>query len=172
MRAYGSRMPSIFSRFLRVGRLPKPLRVKLAPEGILHVAERVHVTQRFSGSAPGVHSAMSVNRQLGLVVFTRERLYALLPTVPRLKGPAIDRRWDDPTDGPVKVAVSDAGMRFDLDVNRVDPRFRGHLSLNYKMTLPDDVFAALPSRSLEFQVSPDYVFHMLGVRVRKPEINP
>jgi hypothetical protein len=80
-------MPSIFSRFLRVGRLPEPLRVKLAPEGILHVAERVHVTQRFSGSAPGVHSAMSVNRQLGLVVFTRERLYALLPTVPRLKAP-------------------------------------------------------------------------------------
>jgi hypothetical protein len=143
-------MPSFFSRFLRVGRLPEPLRVKLAPEGILHVAERVHVTQRFSGSAPGVHSAMGVNRQLGLVVFTRKRLYALLPTVPRLKGPAIDRRWDDPTDGPAKVAVSDAGMRFDLDVNRVDPRFHGHLSLNYKMTLPDDVVAALPSRSLEF----------------------
>jgi hypothetical protein len=63
-------------------------------------------------------------------------------------------------------------MRFDLDINRVDPRFRGHLSLNYKMTIPDDVVAALPSRSLEFQVSPDYVLHMLGVRVRKPEINP
>ena len=46
------------------------------------MAERVRVSQRFSGSAPGVHSALSVNRQIGLVVFTRERLYALLPTFP------------------------------------------------------------------------------------------
>jgi hypothetical protein len=167
VRAYGSRMPSFFSRFLRVGRLPEPLREELAPESIVHVAERVRVAQRFSGSAPGVHSALSVNRQMGLVVFTRERLYALLPTVPRLKGPAIDRRWDDPHDGPARVAISDEGMQFDLDVNHVDPRFRGHLSLKYKMSLPDDVFAALPSRSLAFKVSPDYVFHMLGVRVRQ-----
>jgi hypothetical protein len=28
--------------------------VQLAPEGILHVVEQVGVTQRFSGSAPGV----------------------------------------------------------------------------------------------------------------------
>ena len=113
-----------------------------------------------------MHSALSVNRQIGLVVFTRERLYALLPTIPRLKGPAIDRRWDDQNDGPAKVAVSDAGVQFDLDLNRVDPRFRGHLSLKYKTSLPGDVLAALPSRSLAFGVSPDYVFRMLGVRVR------
>ena len=100
MRAYCSRTPSFFSRFVRIGRLREPLRAQLAPEGIVHVAERVHVTQRFSGSAPGVHSSLSVNRQIGLVVFTRERLYAL------------------------------------------------------------------PSRSLAFGVSPDYVFHLLGGRVR------
>lgn len=129
-------MPPFFSRFNRIGRLPERMRVQFAPEGILHVAERVHVTQRFSGSAPGVHSALSVNRHIGLVLFTRERLYALLPTIPRLKGPAIDRRWNDPNDGPAKVAVS------------------------------DDALADLPSRSLAFGVSPDYVFHMLGVRVR------
>jgi len=51
VRAYGSRMPSFFSRFVRIGRLPEPLRTQLAPEGILHVAERVRVTQRFRGSA-------------------------------------------------------------------------------------------------------------------------
>jgi hypothetical protein len=92
--------------------------------------------------------------------------YALLPTVPRLKGPAIDRRWDDQGDGPAKVIISEAGMQFDLDLNRVDARFRGHLSLNCKMSLPHNVLAALPSRSLSFGVSPDYVFHLLGVRVR------
>ena len=166
MRAYGSRMPSFFSRFQRAGRLPEPLRAQLAPEGIVHVAERVRVKQRFSGSAPGVHSALSVNRQLGLVVFTSERLYALLVTVPRLKGPAIDQRWDAPHDGPAKVEISETGMRLDLDVHHVDPRFRGELSLQFPMSLPDNVLAALPSRSLAFAVAPDYVFHLLGVRAR------
>lgn len=166
MRRYGSRMPSFFSRFVRVGRLPEPLRAQLAPEGIVHVAERIHVTQRFSGSAPGVHSSLSVNRQMGLAVFTRERLYVLLPTVPRLKGPAIDRRWDDPKDGPVRVEIAESGVGMDIDIGHVDPRFRGHLSLRFKTSLPDDVLAALPSRSLAFGVPPDYVFHLLGVRVR------
>jgi len=48
---YGSRMPSFFSRFVGIGGLLEPLRAELAPEGILHVAERVRVTQRFRGSA-------------------------------------------------------------------------------------------------------------------------
>jgi hypothetical protein len=55
-------MPSFFRRFVRIGQLPEPMRAELAPEGIVHVAERVPVSQRFSGSAPGVHSAMSVIR--------------------------------------------------------------------------------------------------------------
>ena len=83
-------MPSFFTRFVRIGRLPEPMRAQLAPEGILHVAERVPVSQRFSGSAPGVYSAMSATHHTGLAVFTRERLYALLPTIPRLQGPAIE----------------------------------------------------------------------------------
>lgn len=118
-------MPSFFSRFVRLGRLPQPLREQLEPEGILHVAERVHVTQRFSGSAPGVHSAWSANRNIGLVAFTRARLYALLPTIPRLGGPAIDVRWDAAQDGPAKVAISDSGMHLDIDVGHVDARFHG-----------------------------------------------
>ncbi len=159
-------MPAFFSRFVRIGRLPEPLRAQLASEGIIHVAERVRVTQRFSGSAPGVHSASSANRRMGLIVFTRERLYALLPTVPRLKGPVIDRRWDDPHDGPAKVTISDAGVTLDIAISHVDPRFGGELSLQFRTALPDDVLTALPSRSLAFAVSPDFVFHLLGVRVR------
>jgi hypothetical protein len=57
-------------------------------------------------------------------------------------------------------------VQLDLALNHVGPRFRGDLSLRYKMPLPDDVLEALPSRSLAFGVSPDYVFHLLGVRVR------
>jgi hypothetical protein len=90
-------MPSFFERFVRIGRLPEPLRAELEP---------------------------------------------------------------------AKVVISDEGMHLDLDVTHVDPWFRGHLSLNYKMSVAHDVLAALPSRSLSFGVSTDYVFHLLGVRVR------
>src|SRR5690242_3461694 len=100
--AYGARMLSFFGRFARVGRLPGPLREGIDAEGIIHVAERVPVRQRFSGSIPGTASATSVRRHTGVVVFTRARLYALLPTVPRLNGPAIDQRWDAEQIGPAK----------------------------------------------------------------------
>jgi hypothetical protein len=159
-------MPSIFSVFTRVGRLPAPLRAKLEPEGIIAVAERVRVRQRFSGSVPGMVSSWGANRHMGLVVLTQARVYALLPSVPRLKSPAVDARWDAPDEGPAKVTISDAGLQMDLAVNRVDPRFHGHLSLDFRTPVSDDVLAALPKRSLEFGVSPEYVFHMLGVRVR------
>ncbi len=75
-------------------------------------------------------------------------------------------RSSNPKDGPAKVGGSDAGVQLDLALNHVDPRFRRDLSLRYKMTLPDDVLAALPFWSLAFGVSPDYVFHLLSVRVR------
>ncbi len=159
-------MPSIFSVFTRVGRLPAPMRANLEHEGIISVAERIRVRQRFSGSVPGLVSGWSANRNMGLMVFTRARIYALLPTVPRLKGPAIDLRWDAPDEGPAAVTISEAGLQMHLEVNQVDPRFHGQLSLDFRTPLSEDVLAALPRRSLHFVVTPEYVFHMLGVRVR------
>ena len=132
----------------------------------MFVAEKVGVRQRFSGSVPGRHDAAGANRHVGLVVFTRQRLYASPPTLQRLNRPAIDRRWDAPRDGPAKVAISDSGVHFIIDLPQVDPRFHGDLSLHFPMTLPNDAVAALPSRSLAFPVSAEYVFHMLGVRAR------
>jgi hypothetical protein len=157
---------SIFSVFTRPGRLPAALRARLEPEGIVHVAERVRVRQQFSGSVPGMVSSWGVNRHLGLMVITRERLIALLPSIPRLKGPAIDARWDAEQRGAATVAISEAGVRLDVDVKRVDPRFHGELALDFKTALTDDVLEALPARSLAFDVTPEYVFHMLGVRVK------
>jgi hypothetical protein len=58
------------------------------------------------------------------------------------------RRWDDPKGGPVRVEISESGAEMNIDIGHVDPRFRGHLSLRFKTSLPD------------------YVFHLLGVRVR------
>jgi hypothetical protein len=159
-------MASFFRRFTRIGRLPAPLRAQLEPEGISFVAERVRVRQRFSGSVPGTASALSVRRHMGLVVFTRARLYALLPTVPRLHGPAIDHRWDDDDGGPAKVTIAESGVMLTIDIRRVDPRFHGELSLHYQTSVPDDVLAQLPTRALSFTVAPAYVFQLLGVRVR------
>ena len=87
-------------RVHQTGRLPAPLRAQLEPEGTIHVAERVRVRQQFSGSIPGMVSGWGVNRHLGLMVLTRERLFALLPSIPRLKGPAIDAWWDAEQHGP------------------------------------------------------------------------
>ena len=163
---YGTRMPSLYSLLTKTGRLPAPMRTQLEPEGIIHVAERVRVRQRFSGSVPGVVSSWGANRHIGLLVLTRERLLALLPSIPRLNGPAIDVRWDAPQEGPAKVALSESGVRMDLEVNRVDPRFHGELTLEFITELSGDVLAALPRRSLAYGVPAEYVFHMLGVRVR------
>jgi hypothetical protein len=157
---------SIFSAFTRPGRLPAPLRAKLEPEDIIHVAERVRVAHRFSGSVPGLVSGWSAHRHLGLVVLTGMRVFALLPSVPRLDGPAVDVEWAAPDSGAAKVTISDAGLRLALAVGDVDPRFRGDLSLQFAMPLADDVLEALPRRSLAFDVDAAYVFHMLGVRVR------
>jgi hypothetical protein len=159
-------VPSFFRRLFAVGRLPEPQRAQLEPEGILHVGEKVKVRKRFSGSVPGRHDALGVSRQTGLVVFTRQRVFALLPGTPRLKQPAIDQRWDAAQDGSATVAISETGVRMDIDLKRVDPRFHGDLSVEFRMSLPQEVLAALPSRSLAFPVSAEYVFHMLGVRAR------
>jgi hypothetical protein len=159
-------MPSIFSVFTRAGRLPPQMRAQLEPEGIVGVFERVRVRQRFSGSIPGMVSGWGANRSIGLLVFTRERLCALVPSIPRLKGPAIDVRWDAPQEGQADVVISESGVRLQLEVNRVDPRFRGELTLEFKAVLAEDVLAVLPRKSLAFNVPPEYVFHMLGVRVK------
>jgi hypothetical protein len=63
-------VPSLFTRFSVIGWLPKPLRAQLEPDGIIVVAEKAGVRQRFSGSVPR-HDAEGDNRHIGLVVFAR-----------------------------------------------------------------------------------------------------
>jgi hypothetical protein len=163
--SYGCVVVSFLRRLNTVGRLPGPLRAQLEPEGIIHVAEKVRVKQRFSGAVPGRRDALGANRHTGVVVFTRQRLYALLPTVPRLRGPTFDERWDS-AGGPAAATVDASGMRVQIALNCVDPRFHGDLSLQFDMDLTSVVLNALPSRSVSFAVPPEHVFQMLGVRVR------
>lgn len=86
--------------------------------------------------------------------------------MPKLAGRTIDQRWDAPQAGPVKADISNTGLHIQVDIGEVDPKFDGHLSLNYKISIPDDVLIRLPRRSLAFEVPPEYVLRAVGVPAR------
>lgn len=158
------RIMAVFLRkLLRIGKLPSELREAVQAEGIIHFAEYVPITRRFSGKVPGRRSTGSVTSLSGSLVFTNARVLATLATVPKLAGRAIDLRWDAPLSGPVTADISPAGLVIDLDVAQVDPRCSGRLSLHYKEPLSDEVLARLPRRSLSYDVPPEFIFRAVGV---------
>ncbi len=156
-------MAVFLRKLLRIGRLPDELRAEVQAEGILHLAEYVPVTRRFTGAIPGHRASGSVASYVGSLVLTDQRLLATLSTVPKLAGRTADQRWDDPQTGAVTAELSGSGLTLDVDVAAVDPRFSGHLSLHYKDAIPEDVLARLPRRALAFDVPPEYVFRAVGV---------
>lgn len=156
-------MAVFLRKILRIGKLPGELRDAVEAEGIIHFAEYVPVTRRFSGKAPGKRSVGSVASFSGALVFTSQRVLGTLSTVPKLAGRAIDLRWDAPPSGPVIADISSAGLVINLDVAQVDPRCSGQLSLHYKEPLSDDVLARLPRRSLAYDVPPEFIFRAVGV---------
>ncbi|WP_029116100.1 hypothetical protein [Mycobacterium sp. URHB0044] len=155
-----------FGRLPKVGDLPAALREELEREAIIVVAENVRVRQRFSGSVPGRHDAVGMSWNTGFFVCTRQRLYASIPTMRRLTQPVVDQAWDAAQHGPAKVVIDESGVVLTIDLRRVDARFHGEVSETFKTDLSADVLAALPKRALSFDVSPEYVFHSLGVRAR------
>ncbi|RDH74178.1 hypothetical protein DVS77_32960 [Mycolicibacterium moriokaense] len=156
-------MAVFLRKLLRIGGLPKELRTQAEAEGVLYLAEYVPVTRRFSGAVPGERAHADIASYVGSLVITSQRVLGTLSSVPKLAGRTIDQRWDAPQTGPVKADISRAGLHIEVDVAEVDPKFEGHLSLNYKTTIPDDVMTRLPLRSLAFEVSPDYVLRAVGV---------
>ncbi|WP_197377185.1 hypothetical protein [Mycolicibacterium baixiangningiae] len=159
-------MALLLRKLLRIGKLPEEMRTQVQAEGVLHLAEFVPVTRRFTGSIPGKRATGSVSGYTGALVLTRERVLATLSTVPGLAGRTIDQRWDAPAEGPVTVDVAPDGLHFEVDVHQVDPRCKGQLTLHYKSAIPDDVLAGLPTRSLAFSVPPEWVFRAVGVPYR------
>ena len=99
-------------------------------------------------------------------MITSQRVLGTLSSVPKLAGRTIDQRWDAAQDGPVKADISDAGLHIEVDIGQVDPKFDGHLSLNYKASIPQDVLMHLPRKSLAFEVPPEYVLRAVGVPAR------
>jgi hypothetical protein len=150
-------------KLLRIGKLPDEIRAEVEAEGIIHLAEYVSVTRRFSGRIPGKRSSGNIASYVGSLVLTNQRVLATLSTVPKLAGRTIDQRWDAPQEGTVKAELSESGLLLEVDIHAVDPRCSGKLSLQYKDAIPTDVLMRLPRRSLAFDVPPEYVFRAVGV---------
>jgi hypothetical protein len=150
-------------RLFGIGKLPEDLHAQVEAEGLVYLADYVAVTRRFSGVLPGVRLPHGVASYAGSLVFTSERVLATLSMLPRLAGPTANARWDAPQTGPARVEISSTGVRVDVDVAQVDKKFSGELSLHYKAAIPDEVLAALPRRSLAFDMPPEYVFRAVGV---------
>lgn len=156
-------MAVILRKMLRIGGLPDDMRAEVEAEGVLFLAEYLAVTCRFSGKIPGRRAKGRVSSYVGSLVLTNQRVLGTLSSVPKLAGRTIDQRWDDPQSGTVTAELSDSGLLLDVDIDKIDPRFSGTLSLHYKASIPDDVLARLPRRSLAFDAPPEYVFRAVGV---------
>jgi hypothetical protein len=156
-------MAVFLRKLLRIGKLPEELRAEVEAEGIIHLAEYVAVTRRFSGRVPGKRSSGEIASYVGSLVLTNQRVLGTLSSVPKLAGRTIDQRWDAPQAGTVKAELSATGLVLDVNVAEVDPRCTGHLSLHYKDAIPEDLLMRLPRRSLAFDVPPEYVFRAVGV---------
>jgi len=153
-------------KLLRIGGLPEALRTEVDAEGVLFLAEYLPVTRKFSGSVPGKKATGNFSSYVGSLVLTPQRVLGTLSSVPKLAGRTIDQRWDAAQTGAVKADISNTGLHIDVDIAEVDPKFKGHLSLNYKTSIPDDVLAQLPRRSVAFDVPPEYVLRAVGVPAR------
>ncbi|OBK25652.1 hypothetical protein [Mycobacterium asiaticum] len=161
-------MAVLLRRLLGIGKLPADVRAEVETENILHLAEFVPVTFRFTGAVPGKVSKGNIRSYVGALVITPQRVLGTLSTVPRVAGRAIDLRWDAPDSGPVRGTFSAASLLLEVDVSQVDPAFSGRLSLNYKTALPEPVLTTLPRRSVAFAVPPEWVLRAVGVPAARP----
>lgn len=150
-------------RLFGIGKLPDDLHTALEVEGLLYLADYVAVTRRFSGVIPGVRLPHGVASYTGSLAFTSQRVLATMSQLPRLAGPTVDVRWDAAQAGAATAEISSTGLRVELDVAQVDPKFSGELSLHYKTTIPAEVLSTLPLRALTFDMPPEYVYRAVGV---------
>ena len=96
-------MAVFLRKLLRIGGLPDELRAQVEAEGVIHLAEYLPVTRRFSGSVPGKRAYGNISSYVGSLVFTPQRVLGTLSSVPKLAGRTIDQPWDAPQSGAVKA---------------------------------------------------------------------
>jgi hypothetical protein len=160
-------MAVFLRKLLGVGKLPDDMRTAVESEGVVFLEESVPVTFRFSGKVPGKSSASNIRGYVGALALTKQRVLGTLSTVPKQAGRAVDYPWHGSRGSMVTATLDGTGLLLDLpNLSVIDPKFTGNLSLHYKVALSDDVLARLPLRTFAYDVPPEFVYSVVGVRPR------
>jgi hypothetical protein len=157
-------MAVFLRKMLGIGQLPDDMRADVEAEGLIHLAEFVAVTFRFSGRVPGKVAKGNIRSYVGALVLTNRRVLGTLSAVPKKAGRAVDHQWTDAAGSMVQATLDESGLLLDVpDMSVVQPDFSGSLSLHYKAPLTQELLASLPQRSFAFDVPPKFVYSACGV---------
>jgi hypothetical protein len=160
-------MAVFLRKMLGIGKLPDDMRAQIESEGVLHLAEFVPVTFRFSGNIPGKVAKGNLSSYVGALALTSQRALGTLSTVPGKAGRSVDHRWNDPPGSMVQGTFDESGLRLHVpDMSVVDPGFSGSLKLHYKAPLPADVLMRIPERTFGFDVPAKFVYSVCGLPTR------
>jgi hypothetical protein len=151
-------------KMLGIGKLPDDMQSQVDAEGVIHLAEFVPVTFRFSGHVPGKTAKGNIRSYVGALALTNQRLLGTLSSVPKKAGRSVDHQWNDAAGSMVNATLDDGGLTLDVpDISVVEPSFSGSLSLHFKTPLSQEVLTRVPQRSFAFDVPPKFVYSACGV---------
>jgi hypothetical protein len=160
-------MAVFLRKALGIGGLPDDMRAQVEAEGVLHLAEFVAVTFRFSGKVPGKTAKGNLRSYVGALVLTNERVLGTLSSVPKKAGRAVDHRWNAKGGSMVQATLDESGLLLAVpDISVIDPSFSGSVSLHYKAPLSEAVLTRLPQRSFAFDAPPKFVYTACGMPQR------
>ncbi|TPG28184.1 hypothetical protein [Mycolicibacterium hodleri] len=160
-------MAVFLRKMLGIGALPDDMRAQAEAEGLLHLAEYVPITFRFSGKIPGKVAKGNLSSYVGALALTRLRVLATLSSVPKKAGRSVDHSWNAAGGSMVQATIDESGLLLTVpDISAVDPCFAGSVSLHYKAPLSADVLSQLPERSFAFDVPAKFVYSVCGVPSR------
>jgi hypothetical protein len=157
-------MAVLLRRVLGIGKLPDDMRAQVESEGVLHLAEFVPVTFRFSGQIPGKVAKGNLSSYVGALALTSQRVLGTLSSVPKKAGRSVDHQWNAPSGTMVQATLDESGLLLKVpDISVVDPGFTGSVKLHYKAPLSAEVLVRLPERSFAFDVPAKFVYSVCGV---------
>ena len=157
-------MAVLLRRVLGIGKLPDDMRAQIESEGVLHLAEFVPVTFRFSGKIPGKVAKGNISSYVGALALTSQRVLGTLSSVPKKAGRSVDHQWNAPGGTMVQATLDESGLLLNVpDISVVDPGFTGSVKLHYKAPLSAEVLMRLPERSFSFDVPAKFVYSVCGV---------